>query len=104
MKAVTDKTFDTEVLMSDRPVLVDFWADWCAPCRVVAPILDELADAHGDKITFVKMNIDENPEISQSYGILQIPTMNVYRGGRVVKQITGAKPKAYLLRELAEFL
>ncbi|TDB75767.1 thioredoxin [Actinomadura sp. KC216] len=104
MKAVTDADFAAEVLENDKPVLVDFWAEWCGPCRMVAPILEEILKEHSDKIEIVKLNIDENPKVPQKYGILQIPTMNVYKGGEVVKQIMGAKPKAALLRDLAEFI
>ncbi|MGE5289945.1 MAG: thioredoxin [Micromonosporaceae bacterium] len=103
-KTVTDATFDVDVLKSDKPVIVDYWAEWCGPCRMVAPVLEEIAQEHGDKINVVKLNIDENPEVAQRYNILQIPTMNVFSGGEVVKQIIGAKPKAALLRELSEYL
>lgn len=104
MKAVTDADFASEVLDSDKPVLVDFWAEWCGPCRMVAPILEEISKEHGDKIDIVKLNIDENPQVPQKYGIMQIPTMNVYKGGEVVKQIMGAKPKAALMKDLADFI
>jgi thioredoxin 1 len=103
-KTVTDATFDAEVLKSEKPVVVDYWAEWCGPCRMVAPVLEEIAAEHGDKIDVVKLNIDENPQVAQRYGILQIPTLNVFSGGEVVKQVIGAKPKSALLRDLAEFI
>ena len=102
--AVTDQTFDTEVLMSDKPVVVDFWAEWCGPCRMVSPILEEISNEHSDKITVVKLNVDENPAIAASYRITSIPTLNVYSGGEVVKQIIGAKPKKAILADLAAYL
>jgi thioredoxin len=103
-KVVTDETFDAEVLQSDKPVIVDYWAEWCGPCRLVAPVLEEIAAEHADKIGVAKLNIDENPAVSQRYRIMAIPTMNVFSGGEVVKQIVGAKPKSELLRELAEYI
>ncbi|GAT69140.1 thioredoxin [Planomonospora sp. ID91781] len=100
IKNVTEASFEADVLKSDKPVLVDFWAEWCGPCRQVAPILEEIAGEQAEKLTIVKLNVDENQAIAQQYGVLQIPTMNVYKNGEVVKQIIGAKPKAMLLREL----
>jgi thioredoxin 1 len=102
-KVVTDATFDTEVLQSSKPVVVDYWAEWCGPCRMVAPVLEEIAGEHADKIEVVKLNIDQNPKVAQRYHIMAIPTMSVFHNGEVVKQIVGAKPKAALLKELAEF-
>jgi thioredoxin 1 len=103
-KIVTDSTFDADVLGSDVPVLVDFWAEWCGPCKMVAPVLEEIASEHGDKITVAKVNIDENPEIARRYQIMSIPTMSVFSAGEVVKSIVGAKPKAALLRDLEGFI
>ena len=101
---VTDKSFAADVLGSDKPVLVDFWAEWCGPCRMVAPVLEEIAAEYPDKITIAKLNVDENPQAAASYGVVSIPTMNVFQNGQVVKQIIGAKPKRAILNDLAEFL
>jgi thioredoxin 1 len=101
---VTDATFANDVLQSDKPVIVDFWADWCGPCRMIAPVLEEISSTHADKVTVAKLDIDANPETAQAYQILSIPTMLVFQGGRPVKQIVGAKPKAALLAEFGDVL
>jgi thioredoxin 1 len=103
-KKVTDQTFDTDVLASDKPVLVDFWAEWCGPCKMVAPVLEEIAVQHADRITVAKLNIDENPQVAQQYQIMSIPTMSVFQDGKIVKSIVGAKPKSALLRDLSDFI
>jgi thioredoxin 1 len=103
-KTVTDASFATDVLQSDKPVLVDFWAEWCGPCKMVAPVLEEIAGENADKLNVVKLNIDENPGAARDYSIMSIPTMAVFQGGKIVKQIVGAKPKAALLKDLEAYL
>jgi thioredoxin 1 len=101
---VTTATFDAEVLKSSTPVLVDFWAEWCGPCRAVGPILEEISDEYGSKLKIVKLNTDEESAIAIKYGISSIPTMNVFVNGEIVKTIVGAKPKTAMLKELESFL
>lgn len=96
-KAVTDATFVADVLQSDKPVLVDFWADWCAPCKKVEPLLAEIAGEMGDKVTIVKLNIDENPETARAYQVMSVPTLTVFKGGEPVSSVAGAKPKGVLV-------
>lgn len=101
---VTDATFADEVLGSEDTIMVDFWAEWCGPCRAVSPILDQIAAEHSDKIKIVKLNVDDNPQIAMKYQITSIPAMKVFRGGEVVKTIIGAKPKPAIEADLAEYL
>ncbi|HWU58730.1 MAG TPA: thioredoxin [Microbacteriaceae bacterium] len=103
-KTVTDATFQSDVLESDKTILVDFWAEWCGPCRAVGPILDQIGAENSDKIEIVKLNVDENPQTAAKYQITSIPAMKVYQKGEVVKTVIGAKPKPALEHDLADFL
>lgn len=101
--AVTDGTFSAFV-QSDKPVLVDFWAAWCGPCRMMAPVLEELSDEYKEKLLVGKLDVDENPETAQKYGIMSIPTLLVFQEGQVVKQLIGYKPKGDLVAQLADII
>ncbi|MFE5588544.1 thioredoxin [Kitasatospora sp. NPDC056531] len=104
LKPVTDASFDQDVLKSDKPVLVDFWADWCAPCRRIVPSLEAIATEHGDKIEVVQLNVDENPATTAKYGITLLPTLDVFKNGEAAKTIAGPKTKAAIERDLSEFI
>jgi thioredoxin 1 len=101
---VTDAEWTNEVLEADTPVLVDFWAEWCGPCRMVGPIVDEIADENGDKIKVLKLNVDENPNTAREYGVMSIPTLLVFKGGQPEKRIVGAKAKSALMGDLADYV
>ncbi|RWZ52581.1 thioredoxin [Labedella phragmitis] len=103
-RAVDQASFQAEVLNSDKPVLVDFWAEWCGPCRMVSPILDQIAAENPDKLDIVKVNVDENPQLAMEYQIVSIPAMKVFQNGEVVQTVIGAKPKAALEADLAAVL
>ena len=93
---VSDATFETEVLKASGPVVVDFWAEWCGPCRMIAPALEEIAGAMGEKVKIVKLNVDENPNVAQKYGIMSIPTLMIFKNGEMASRQVGAAPKAKL--------
>ncbi|MCL6599782.1 MAG: thioredoxin [Alicyclobacillus macrosporangiidus] len=100
---VTDQNF-ASVIQGDKPVLVDFWAAWCGPCRMMAPVLEELSDEAGDRLVVAKLNVDENPRTAGAYGIMSIPTMILFRNGRPLKQLVGYMPKGQLVSQLADVL
>ncbi len=101
---VTDSTFQEEVLDSDTPVLVDFWAPWCGPCRMVSPVVDEIADQYEGQVKVVKLNTDENPKVAGDYGIRSIPTLMIFKGGQRVDMVVGAVPKSTLANTLEKHL
>jgi thioredoxin 1 len=103
-RAVTDATFDQEVINNEKTVLVDFWAEWCGPCRAVSPILDQIATENADKLDIVKLNVDDFPALAAKYQITSIPAMKVFQKGEVVKTVIGAKPKPALEADLAAYL
>ncbi|MDF5728623.1 MAG: thioredoxin [Rhizonema sp. PD38] len=102
--AVTEATFNQEVLESEVPVLVDFWAPWCGPCRMVAPVVDEVATEYEGQVKVVKLNTDENPTVASRYGIRSIPTLIVFKGGRQVDTVVGAVPKTTLIKTLTQYM
>jgi thioredoxin 1 len=104
MQEITDETFSDEVLMSQTPVLVDFWAEWCGPCLRVEPVLNEIAREMGDRVKIVKMDIDSNPNTARDYRVLSVPTLTVFKGGQPVSSVAGARPKSDLVRLLEEAL
>jgi len=97
---VSDTTFDQEVLKSSVPVLIDFWAPWCGPCKAIAPVVEELAGAYNGRLKVVKMNVDDNPQTPSKYGVRGIPNLILFKGGNVADQIIGAAPKAHLVRAI----
>ena len=99
VKTLTDATFDEELAGADKPLIVDFWAPWCGPCRMVGPVVEEIADLHADKVIVAKMNVDDNPATASKFGIMSIPTIILFRDGQPAKKIVGARPKADLERE-----
>src|SRR5215469_8077500 len=101
LKPVTDESFAADVLASHVPVIVEYWAPWCGPCRMVAPVLEAIAEEYAGQVEVAKINTDENPESMHAYGVMAVPTISVFSGGKVVKQVIGAKSKSAMLRELA---
>jgi thioredoxin 1 len=103
-RVVTDDGFEAEVLQNPRPVIVEYWAQWCGPCHQVSPVLEAIAAEHEDRLDVVKLNVDENPATARRYEIMLVPTLSLFRGGQVVKQVIGARSRSALMREFADFL
>ncbi len=101
---LTDATFDEEIAGASEPVLVDFWAEWCGPCKMIAPILDQIADEHAGKIKIAKLNVDDNPDIARRFDVMSIPTLILFSNGQPAKRMVGAKGKGQLLEELSDYL
>jgi thioredoxin 1 len=104
IQTLTTATFDEAVRAADTPIVVDFWAEWCGPCKMITPILEELATEQAGRIAVAKLNVDENPDLAMRYNVMSIPTLLVFRDGELAKRLVGAKPKSALLQELSEFL
>jgi thioredoxin 1 len=104
MVTLSDATFDEEIQSASAPVIVDFWAEWCGPCKMIAPILDEIAIEQAGKLTVAKLNVDDNPDAARRFDVMSIPTLIVFQDGQAKKRLVGAKGKGQLLQELAEFL
>jgi thioredoxin 1 len=104
ISTLTDSTFDEEIGAAGEPVIVDFWAEWCGPCKMIAPILEEIANEHEGKVRIAKLNVDDNPDAARRFDVMSIPTLIVFQDGKPVKRMVGAKGKGQLLQELAEFI
>ncbi len=102
MNPVTDSTFEADVLKSPKPVIVDFWAPWCGPCRMVSPVLEQIGEEHASEVKVVKVNVDENPEVARRYSVMSIPMITMFKGGEPVAQVIGARTKSYILKEVEE--
>ena len=101
---LSDSTFDESIGSSETAILVDFWAEWCGPCKMIAPVLEEIASSHGERLQIAKLNVDDNPNVARRFDVMSIPTLLVFHEGEVRKRLVGAKGKAQLLEELSEFI